>query len=88
MATQEDEGGFELMIKTIRLLEGAEIFAGAVFATAFWMAVWMICAIISYDSSKGEIGGCPTAQFERNTYIRAVPECAKVMNMLVNKEQQ
>lgn len=88
MTTQEDEGGFELLIKTIRLLEGAEIFLGAVIATAFWMLVWMIYAISSYDSNKGEIGDCPTAQFERHTYIKAVPECAKVINMLINKEQQ
>ena len=88
MTTQEDEDGFELLIKTIRLLEGSEIFLGAVLATAFLMFVWMICAIFSYDSNKGEIGDCPTAQFQRHTYIKAVPECAKVMNMLVNKEQQ
>lgn len=88
MTTQEDEGGFELLIKTIRLLEGAEIFLGAILATAFWMFVWMIYAIFSYDSNKGEIGDCPTAQFQMHTYIKAVPECAKVMNMLVNKEQQ
>lgn len=88
MTTQEDEGGFELLIKTIRLLEGAEIFFGAVLATVFWMVVWMIYAIFSYGSNKGEIEDCPTAQFERHTYIKAAPECAKVMNMLINKEQQ
>lgn len=88
MATQENEDDFEVLIKTIRLLEGTEVFLGAILATAFWIAAWIIYAIFSYGSNNGEIGDCPTAQFERNTYIRAVPECAKVMNMLVNKEQQ
>lgn len=88
MTTQEDEGGFELLIQTIRLLEGAEIFLGAVIATAFWLVVWMIFSIYSHHSNQGKIGDCPTIQWGSNAYIKPVPECAKVMNMLINKEQQ
>lgn len=88
MDNKTEQDDFERLIKAITALNGAEVFFGAFLASAFIFVWWFVTFVTTRGLDDDEILGCPTTLYRGKTYVKAVPECVHMLNMLVNEAEK